>query len=105
MAKTNNKIFDNAENIKSKGIGKKIGILKTNLGDYPLYEKRVNLIESTINPGTYGVLISRDIYYLKDNKLVENNEEEAMKIIYSGFDKNEAVNSFKKIIESELIHK
>lgn len=111
MAKIFKNFFDNSKNIENRGIGKKIGILETNLGKYTLYEKRINLIESINNPGTYGVIISRDIYYLKDNELVENNEEEIMKMIYFGFDKNEAINSFNKIIEDDkneklnLVHK
>ena len=101
MTKTFENFFNGLEILKDKGIGKKLGILKVNTREYPLYEKRVNLVKQ-LNSGAYGVVISKDIYHIiKDNKFIENKMEDGIEVIYSGFNKNKAIDFFNKIIKDD----
>ena len=102
MTKTDYRIFFNGlEILEEKCLGKKLGILRVNSRDYPLYEKRVNLVKQ-LNSGAYGVVISKDIYHIiKDNKFIENKMEDGIEMVYSGFNKNKAVDFFNKIIEDD----
>ena len=86
--------------IEDKGIGRLIGILKTNLENYCFYEKRVQIIQSSINPNIYGTFISKDIYYLKNNKLVKNKEQ-AWQVIYFGENRFKAIDYFEDIVKKD----
>ncbi|MBI2004469.1 hypothetical protein HYS72_03330 [Candidatus Pacearchaeota archaeon] len=100
MTSTFEDFFNGRVILEDKGIGRKLGNLKVNSRDYPLYEKRVNLTKQ-LSSGEYGVIISKNIYYITGKKLVENKEEDGIEVIYIGFDKNKAINFFNKIVEDD----
>ena len=85
--------------IKDKGIGKVVGKIKTDLGDYSVYEKRIIIICSSILD-KYGTILSQDIYSLKNNKFVEIEHPDTS-IIYFGKNKDKAIEYFNKIVEKD----
>ncbi len=89
--------------LEDKGLGKIIGNIKTDFEDYLLYEKRARLVQSIKNPENYGTILSKDIYSIRKNKLVEN--EEKLLIIYFGEDKSKAIDAFNEIIQKDRIEK
>ncbi len=95
--------------LEDKGLGKIIGAIKTDFEDYLLYEKRARLVQSIKNSENYGTILSKDIYSIRKNKLVEN--EEKLQIIYFGEDKSKAFDAFNEIVKKDeeekqcLVHK
>lgn len=100
----------NLDLIESKGLGKIIRNIKTNLGNLSIYEKIVQVIKFPINPTMYGTFLSSDIYSLKNNRLVYTDKRECL-IIYFGEDRLKAIDYFNAVIKKDkelkqnLIHK
>ena len=98
------KLFDNWNIIEDKKVGRCIGYIKTYLeGEhvhYDIYEQRVRVLQSPNNLGLYATATSKDTYYLKNNKLVENKKQKYLPI-YCGKNLSRALDYFIKIVEND----
>ena len=106
------KFLDYWNIIEDKSIGRYMGSLVVNLAtdniSHSICEKRVRILQSADNLEWYKTIISKDIYSLKNNKLVENKKQEH-ETFYYGRNLSKAIDSFKEIIEKKtkenVVHK